>query len=617
MCGILGSVNIPLDQNILPLLHHRGPDSSGYLNYTCNNSQVFLGQTRLSIVDLSDAGSQPMLSHCGNYALIYNGEIYNHQSLREKLTENIFKGHSDTETMLHYLIKYGIGALKDFNGIFAFALLDKLKNKLLLVRDPFGVKPLYYYQKAGKLLFSSELKVIHKVIDSLSINHYNLYSFLRLRFNPSPQTLLNDVYKLEPGHYLEFDLETLQMGNPRFYSYIPERNAVIKENEALEEYNALLHQSVKRQLMSDVPISIMLSGGVDSALLTFLAQKIMGEQFTTFTVGYNDKSYADELYEAKRSAEILGTKHNEIIISQDDFGQTQGDFVKMVEEPVGSQSLFPFYHLSKHIHEKGFKVALSGQGIDEAWAGYKRYNFQNLFDDYAGQYGTFLNIFNLFLKNDKYRRAINSLREKDRILRYIASYSFFDEPMVKNLTSFSFTKDHKDYLYNTLKQKFDLYQLAPLSAVDSMMTLDTRTALSDDLLLYTDKLSMQHSLEVRVPFLDIDLMKFVESLPFRYKVNLTKNKILHKKLAERYLPEEIIYRRKKGFYIPRKEWFRGETGKTFQQLIEEDKSPFSKSFNTSYISSLFIKHRAGIYNYEDQLYSIMNLFFWFNLFCKE
>ena len=613
MCGIAGSINIQLTKENLSKMNHRGPDSMGLNEYHSNSNQIYLGQTRLSIIDLSDAGFQPMSDSSNKFTILMNGEIYNHEELRKELSEYQFKGHSDTETVLYYLTKFGISGVKKLNGIFAICFFDHQNSKLYLARDPFGIKPLYYFKKNNQLAFASEIRIITDIIGNQVIDEECLYNYLRIRFCPSPLTLQKGILKLEPGHYLEFDL-TKENFLPikKFYSYIPTKNQNIKFDEALEEYDFLVREGIKRQLMSDVPIAIMLSGGVDSALLAHLAQEISGNKFDTFSVGFNLNTGANELIDAAETAKWLGSNHHELILTEDNFKNNSSELIKMLEEPVGSQSLYPFYHLTEEINKKGFKVALSGQGVDEAMSGYKRYNFQNIFDEYATPTWKILKLVSPFIKNDKIRRGMNAISEKNRAKRYIESYSFFEKKQLKTIFKSADFLDgiYENKLLENLEEKAKIYDLNTKNGLDYMLMLDTRLALTDDLLLYTDKLSMQHSLEVRVPFLDIELMKFVETLPSEYKSNLKENKILHKKLAEKYLPKEIIYRKKKGFFIPRNEWYKSESGATFMNQIANDKSKFSELINKDSVIKMFNDHRAGKYNYEDQIYSIMNLYYY-------
>lgn len=615
MCGIAGAINIPFNIESLSKIKHRGPDSIGLIEIQSNKNRLYLGQTRLAIIDLSDAGFQPMTDSSGSFTILMNGEIYNHEELRTNINDVEFKSHSDTETVLYHLINKGVDGLSELNGIFSIAFFDHKASTLFLARDPFGIKPLYFHFEDSRLVFSSEIRFIKSVIGNISIDPNCLYNYLRLRFCPSPLTLFEGVKKLEPGNFIEFDLkEEIFITRKKFFSYIPKKNTKITFDEALEEYDILVRAAIKRQLMSDVPIAIMLSGGVDSALLAYLAQEISGEKFDTFSVGFDIKAGANELEDAAETAKWLGSRHHEVILSEDKFKDNSADFIRMIEEPVGSQSLFPFYYLTEEIHKKGFKVALSGQGVDEGMAGYNRYNFQNIFDKYASPFWNILKIASPFLKNDKLRRGVNSFIETDRTKRYIESYSFFDKKELNNIL-----RDEKllcgngeSQLLDLLNNKANLYNLDERDGLDFMLMMDTRLALPDDLLLYTDKLSMQHSLEVRVPFLDVDLMKFVESLPGTYKSTKIKNKILHKKLAEKYLPNEKIYRKKKGFYIPRNEWYKTDAGDFLKEQILSDKGEFSRLFNIKNVVKMFDDHKLNKYNYEDQIYSIMNLYYWLN-----
>lgn len=585
----------------------------GFAESLVGDNTVRLGQTRLAIVDLSDAGFQPMTDPTGRYTILLNGEIYNHQDLRKGLGDIAFRGHSDTETVLHFLIQRGISGFAKLNGIFAIAFLDRQDRKLYLARDPYGVKPLYFRQQGDRLAFGSEVRIIHEMMGSTGIDQECLYAYLRLRFCPSPLTLFEGVRKLEPGHYMEVDLGSRELASRTvFFSYRPARGLGISERDALDQYDCLVRAAIKRQLMADVPIAILLSGGVDSALLAYLALEVGGRGFDTYTVGFDIATSANELADAAATARLLGTRHHELVMSGEQFGKASAELVSVIEEPVGSQSLFPFYHLIEQIHGHGYKVALSGQGVDEGMAGYGRYNFQNTFDRLASPLWRPLKGLEGLINNDKVRRGLSAMGEEDRARRYVESYAFFERRHLTGLLAagHGVAADSEDRLVEMLRRRARLYDLEGADALDYMLVLDARLALTDDLLLYTDKLSMQHSMEVRVPFLDLDLMAFVESLPGRFKCTMGRNKILHKRLAERYLPTEVTRRKKKGFYIPRKEWYRGRQGQAMRAEVEADASSFSAAFNKKFVLDMFDEHRDGRYNYEDQLYSIMNLFYW-------
>jgi len=610
MCGIIGTINKCLEIDDLNSLKHRGPDEQNLVYEEVTGQSVYLGQTRLAIVDLSSAGSQPIRSACGKYILIFNGEIYNHNELREALKDIQFRGHSDTETILYYLIKKGVDGLKNLNGIFTLALLNLSSNKLLIARDQFGIKPLYYFHENRCMIFGSELKAILHKIEDHSLNYSNLYTFLRLRYNPSPQTLFKKIKKLLPGHYIEVDIDNVKINEPVMYGYTPGEKINIKENEALDGYEYYLRRAIKRQLMADVPISILLSGGVDSALLTKIAMDVSGNNFHTYTAGYSEKSAIDEIEDARLSASYLGTDHHEVIIGQQDFSTCLPKFISIIEEPLGSQSIVPMFYLSEQIHNDGFKVTLSGQGVDEPWAGYPKYNPQSAINFLSKFLGDFNGLRNLS-SHDQYRRALNAIASKDLIDRFIEINSVFDSRIMNGLIKDKeLINEGENTIRKLFEHRFEILNLCSNKVTDSLMYFDARMNLADDLLLYTDKISMFHSLEVRVPYLDTELVQYIESLPKKFKVDLRKNKILHKKLAEKYLSSEIVHRKKKHFSTPRKIWFKGEIGTKYEQMIMEDKGTLSQIINKNIVKKLFNDHRNGSTNYEKQLYLLISLYLW-------
>lgn len=606
MCGILGAVNQKLTPNALKKIRHRGPDFQDTYDW----KNISLGHTRLSIVDLSEAGNQPMRTAEDDLVIVFNGEIYNHQELRKDLNKVQFKSHSDTETILYDLQKNGIEAVRKFNGIFAFALLDKRKNRLFLVRDPFGVKPLYYYKIDGKIQsFSSEIRPLFALGAKREFDAEQLPTFLKLRYVPSPNTLFKNIYKVEPGMILEIDAETGKILNSTSFQNIPKTRTKISTLEALDEYDNLLKKAVKRQLMADVPVSLLLSGGVDSALLAKLIKEETGESLKTYTAGYElADDNINELKDARKTAKWLNLENEVVILNEDGFLKSLPQLINAIEEPLGSESIYPINFLAKKINEDGYKVTLTGQGVDEPWGGYRRYNSQQTLESLSKMPIPFLKKMGATFKNDSIRRGINTLNAKNRAGRFVESYSLFDERMLQNLLKPGFRKDNKTQ--PLIEEKLKALGLENKTAISAMMSLDARMNLSDDLLLYTDKISMQHSLEMRVPFLDLELMKFAESLPHNLKVGLFKNKWLHKKLAERHLPKEIIYRKKRGFYTPRKLWFKGKIGDELEGMITADNRLFSHYFNKDEIKIYFRLHRSGKVNYEKQLYLLISLFFW-------
>ncbi|WP_439483323.1 asparagine synthase (glutamine-hydrolyzing) [Cyclobacterium plantarum] len=381
MCGIAGSINSELLPEHIDLIHHRGPDARGLIQTNLGPHRVQLGHTRLTILELSEAGSQPMFTDCGNFAIVFNGEIYNHLALRAELGRISFKGHSDTETILYYLREFGIDAVRKFNGIFAFAFLDKVNEKLFLVRDHFGVKPLYYFNKGNKLIFGSELKIIKnnasytKGIDTSALN-----SYLTLNFNPAPQTLFKDIKKLEAASCLEYSSN----GNLRFTQYWDRKQKIdynISINDAVSEYKGLMEKAVKRQLLSDVPVGIRLSGGLDSVVLGYLMDINSSSPIQTFTVGFEGKGKFDELDDARETANWINTDHHEIYLNQQEYMEYYFKSFYYTEEPIAAPPVPSLFHVSK-LEYQSVKVVLSGQGADDPMAGYNRYRGEKFLADY-------------------------------------------------------------------------------------------------------------------------------------------------------------------------------------------------------------------------------------------
>jgi len=610
MCGILGTVNKPFNDEVLNIIKHRGPDDSGIEKLVIQKNEVYLGHRRLSIQDLSLAGHQPMYSLCGKYAIIFNGEIYNHLELRKKLKSLIFKGHSDTETIVNYISHFGIEAIKDFNGIFAFAFLDIENEKLFLARDRYGVKPLYYMHKNDQFIFSSEIRPLQLLIQDNNIDKENLALLLKLRYNPSPTTLYKDIYKLRPGHFLTFDLKkNIHTVTPFNQSVIT--NNIITLDEALNTYEQLFEQAIKRQLLSDVEVGVLLSGGIDSALVAYYAQKYSDKPIKTFTIGFTEHDDTDETIAARETSKILGTEHYEIKISDNEFENIFAECIEIVEEPLGTTSIIPMYYLNQLV-AKHVKVVLTGQGADEPLGGYKRYQGEIIHEKFPSFILQLLKPISKFIKNEQMYRAFNALGEEDIIKRFSLIYALFRDDEILQLIGQSTEKDKE-----LIRYYYELLDGEKKYGVEAMMANDLRMNLSDDLLLYTDKISMHFAIEARVPMLDNDLVDFVESLPYKYRIKgkegkyiHKKFKYIHKKFAERVLPKEIIYRKKKGFQSPTKKWFKGEKGKFYKNLLLNKKSIFSQYFNLQEVENFFNIHMEGRRNFEKQLFTLISIYYW-------
>lgn len=604
MCGILGSINLSFNHDALDLISSRGPDDSGIYQKQVGHHSVFFGHRRLSIVDLSDAGHQPMVDTSGNYALCYNGEVYNHSLLRSDLRETHFKGHSDTETILYHLIENGIGRVTDLNGIFAFSYLDSHNQKLFLVRDPFGIKPLYYKVSGSSFVFCSEIKPILKLMND-QVSKDNLSELLTLRYSASPNTLFKGIKKLRPGHVLEIDLngESISYNESSYLNYT---NKVlnISFNEAVEEYGRLFSQSIQRQLMSDVDIGVLLSGGVDSALVAKYAADLSPGRLKAFTVGFDKKGFADETLEAKESSDIIGMDYYDTSISYDDFLSTINTCVDIVEEPSATTSIVPMFYLSK-LAADNVKVVMSGQGADEPLGGYRRYQgelYKKLLPPKL--ISAILPIAKkLGVTNEVVLRGLSSLSKTDDVSRFLASSRVFEEGEINSLIGSHNNKSSIkiDYFYKLLECA------SKPDSVDRLMSIDLRMNLADDLLLYTDKITMHHSLECRVPMLDNDLIRFIESLPSEYKLKFRQGKIIHKAFAKRVLPDNIVNRKKKGFLSPTNEWFKRKD--ILADLLLNNNSKFSTIFDVSEVEKIIDQHING-YNRERHIFLLLSTYFW-------
>ncbi|MBL4879699.1 MAG: asparagine synthase (glutamine-hydrolyzing) [Oleispira sp.] len=607
MCGILGSVNFAFDKKTLALMAHRGPDDFGLERFSVNDHSVCFGQQRLSIIDLSPAGHQPMVSNCGNYVIIFNGEIYNHLELRSQLSKNIeYRGHSDTETILNYLIKFGINGIADFNGIYAFAFLDIRNQKLVLARDSFGVKPLYFFQNENSLIFASEIRPLKSLLNKTDLNKKALASLLRLRYNVSPDTLYTNIKKLPPGHFHVLDLSSkYPTSNTKYFAgKLPDINTSNRK-VLIKQYGIELEKAVNRQLLSDVEIGVMLSGGIDSALVAALAKKHYKGRLKAFTIGFEGDFAEDEIEDARETARILDLDHYVKKITFSDFLGLIKECTRIVEEPLATTSMIPMFYLSQ-LTAHHVKVVLTGQGADEPLGGYARYKGELYHQKVPEVLRNVIKPLISFLKikNEKILRGANSIGVINIIDRFIATYEIFSTDEIRKLIAVedNLSKERISYFYDILDCKSNPYSVA------RMMALDTRMNLSDDLLNYTDKITMNFSIECRVPMLDIELVKFVEALPIGLKLNRKHGKIIHKEFAKTILPESIINRKKKGFQSPTNKWFRDEMA-TLKQILLSNNTPFSKVFNQVFVEEILNQHLNG-FNKEKQIFLLISIYYW-------
>lgn len=609
MCGILGTINISERQGALDLIKHRGPDACGEIDRKVGNHIVYLGHRRLSIIDLSPAGNQPMLSQDGSKAIVYNGEVYNHHELRRQLSDVHFIGHSDTETILHLLSRHGLAAVPNLNGIFGFAFLNISTNRLYLVRDPFGVKPLYYCQEGNAFAFSSEIKPLVRLMKQ-TLSTDNLAELLRLRYSPSPDTLFKSIYKVRPGHIVEVDLsrERIQITERSYLLPLPPVKQGLSAEVNQSDYGSFLSRAVERQLMSDVEVGILLSGGVDSALVAQLAQSRLPNKMKAFTVGFSETDDSDEIAEAQEVAACIGLDHHTVRIGFDDFLSKLRECVLTVEEPLATTSIIPMYYLAE-LAAQHVKVVLSGQGADESLGGYRRYQGEILRRFVPPSAAGLLSRLAVCagLQSEGMMRGLPALAEHDDIKRFALVYEVFSSEQIQDLVGVrdGRTEERIAYFYNLLG--------CP-SLVDGaarMMSVDLRMNLADDLLLYTDKITMKHSLECRVPMLDVELIRFIEALPVGCRIRFGDGKLIHKRFAENILPANILNRKKKGFTSPTKRWFREKTA--VRDLLMSRNSRFANYFNRQAVELVLNQHEKG-HNRERHIFLLLGIYYWLEEF---
>lgn len=626
MCGIAGIID-PFNgiesqeiKRMTDSIAHRGPDAEGFL-FACKGkiktcaafespgfAPVYaLGHRRLSILDLH-GGAQPLCNEDETVWITFNGEIYNHMELRGELVAcgHVFKtDHSDTETIVHAYEEWGIDGFDRFNGIFAFGIIDLKANKLVLARDHFGVKPLYHYSCKGRFIFSSEVKAILSCRDvPRNLDLCALNDYLSFRYVPSPLTAFSDIFKLEAGCYLEFDIGNNRIS--RSGNYTRER-VIIDHGKSfpqwLEEYRQHFERAVQNQLVSDVEIGALLSGGVDSSAVCALAVKHLGRPIRTYTVGFKDFPEGNELEQAAEYAKYLGTIHKNVVIDNYDFIEILDEVAWFMDEPTATSSAIPLYYLTREIR-KDVKVVLTGQGADEPLAGYPRYQGERLYQMGFKHLAFLQPLVEKLPRLERLKRAFRSFSEQDMFNRFMSVYHLFNTEQKKALLKEPLP-NNGDLLLDRLFHRY--------SAADNlgrMLYMDTRSWLPDDLLIYGDKATMVNAIEARVPILDKNLVHFIESMPSKYKLSMRlQAKHIHKKACEDWLPPFVIKRRKRGFATPIDKWFRNEMeGYVRDQLLGGRVA--RRLFNVPYLEEMIRKHQSGKESFQRQLFALLMLEKW-------
>lgn len=611
MCGIAGFYDAGkrLGEEVLrkatDVIGHRGPDDSGYQIISLPGANVGFGHRRLSILDLSPLGHQPMFDNTGQYAIIFNGEIYNFLEVRKPLEElgYSFRSNSDTEVILYALVHYGMKAIDQFIGMFSIAFLDIKQQQLYLIRDRAGVKPLYYYHHQNTLLFSSELKSFHEYpIFKKEINSAAVKLFFQYGYIPAPHTIFQNTHKLLPGHYLAIDCKSGRTNLHKYwdvYEYYNKPKLDISEEDAVEEAEKLLHSAFNYRMVSDVPVGLFFSGGYDSATLAAILQADATDKIKTFTIGFHEPEY-NEAPHAKKIAAYIGTDHHEYYCSHEEAAAIIPELPFYFDEPFGDSSAIPTILVS-HFARKQVTVALSADAGDEIFGGYNRYgyltkiqrNLKYLPSFLSGISSGALNSINVsripYLKNKtgmlhRYKMLADVIHTKDVFAHNTILSSRYTQKEIRAL----------------LKQKnidaaSTFFDSMPFIAdgnddLSKILAVDFKTYLPDDILVKVDRATMSVGLEGREPFVDHRIIEWAAQLPIGLKIKGGDKKYLLKKLAHRYIPAEMLNKPKMGFGVPITVWFRNELKDLFDEYLSKEAVGKSEYLNASYIDTLKKKY---------------------------
>jgi asparagine synthase (glutamine-hydrolysing) len=635
MCGICGvweygttagRVDSSLIVRMRDVMSHRGPDDSGELSF--DQGRGALGFRRLSIIDLSAAGHQPMHGCDKRNWLVFNGEIYNHAQLRVGLEErgHKYSSRTDSETILHLYEEVGLDLVHEIEGDYAIALWDEGKERLVLVRDRIGVKPLYYFYKDGRFIFGSEIKAIvqHPAVTP-DIDEQSLYHYLTFLTTPAPATLFKDIHKLPAGHLLTLTRDG-QLNIQQYWDALPKPQELVRSDEEHQaEIMRLLRESISKRMMSDVPFGVFLSGGVDSSANVALMSEQMSRPVETFTVGFSDAEYLNELDSARRISKQFGTNHHEVIISEKEMSDFLPSMVFHQDEPIADPVCVPLYYVSKLARDSGTIVVQVGEGSDEIFSGYENYVRH-------------LRIYEKFWRHAEsipltLRRAVSNVsrpaleatgrkRVAIELIRRLGAGEplfwggavVYDETfkprvlskqLLERVNGLSSLHVVEGYLKHIERERPDSDFLA------RMTYLELKLRLPELLLMRVDKITMATSVEARVPFLDHHLVEYALALPRALKVQGVSGKHILKRALEDVLPRDLLYERKRGFGAPVREWFREGLGGWFDDHLMNSSMRRRNLLNYDFIGRMLTEHRNMTKDWGFHLWALLNLSLWY------
>ena len=614
MCGISGILNrkscSPVTKQLVSTMNdqmvHRGPDADGVFV----EGNIGLGHRRLKIIDLA-GGVQPMFSADRQIVTVFNGEIYNFKELKKQLEVkgHQFSTHSDTEIIISAYLEYGDECVNYFNGMFGIAIYDKSNQKLLIFRDRLGIKPVYYFIDEDRFIFSSEIKPILSVLPGTrDIRLDSLDFYMSVGYVPGSDTLFEGIKKLPAGHSLCFQNNRYSINK---YWDLPDKpQANISFNDAQEGLESLLQKSVKYRLASDVPLGAFLSGGLDSSIIVGLMDQLSDTQIKTFSVGYKDDPKTSELEFAKIVARHFNTEHHEFILESGNFFDSIDTLLEHTEEPIIESAAVALFQLSK-LAKEHVTVILSGEGADEILAGYPLHQIMPTVEKIHGMVrylpDPIKSLGSYLVKNNEKLSKYWDWSKLPYESRYQSISNDITHSLKTNLYSdpqmfpLSTTSDYYQGLYQRQTNGSDLQK---------MIYTDIKSWLPDDLLLKADKMTMAASLELRVPFLDHELVEFATSLPDEYRINNKQGKYLLKRFAEGLLPNEIIYRKKRGFPVPIQSWFKNDLYEQTAEILLDPSTLQRGYFNSRYVENILARHRKGKEDHSRRIFSLLNLEMW-------
>ena len=634
ICGIVGNVDPSVIERMTLSLTHRGPDDGGTEIF--GRHKLALGHRRLSIIDLSTRGRQPMSNQACDGAggklisITFNGEIYNYNELKMQMGNacHRFTTETDTEVILHLYEEFGVEAFKQLNGMFAFALYDKQRERLFLVRDHLGVKPLYYAEVNGQLLFGSEIKAILAAgAYSPEIDWQSAHDFFSFLYVPAPQTIFRGIHALPPAHFLEYDLRARQIVKLEQYWNVSEwggggGGAADGEVELAIELYQLMKDAVQKQMVADVPLGAFLSGGIDSNVIVGLMAQ-QSRQVKTFTVLFDEPemTYYDERAEAKRVADKFSTEHHELTI---DLSRPEEmlDLIEHFDQPFGNTTFFLTYLLSRYTRES-VTVALSGAGGDELFGGYPRYRAVQAMKylRFVPRVAAKAALAALSFQQDNFNdrrlhraRALLAGLDADPARQYLKWVYYLDEDRKAQL--FGKSASGNQASHRVLQAHLD--QIPPnWDAGNRFSYLDVETFLPDNLLEYSDKMSMAWALELRVPFLDPRVVELAFQIPFSMKLNREGSKTILRKTFADLIPSENLKVPKKGFNVPLGGWMRTKLDRFFDELLPRDYVQREGIFDYSYIQQLREEHRRGQRDNAYELFAILIFDTWYRKYITK